>query len=177
MTDKPLFTNAQLEFWRPQIGDLDGLVELVDHEDVRRFLSPTRATPASQFGRLLTNIGCWSVYGYGIFAVRFPGDPRIAASCGVFHTYRGFGKGMDDVPEAGWIVRRDLWGQGIASEAMAAVLTWFDQTHGPRRVACMIEPENAASDRVATKLGFRRYDEHVDEEGMALNLYERAGPV
>lgn len=173
MKGKPLLTSKRLEFWKPQISDLDDLVALVDNVDTRRFLGPARATPASQFERMMRNAGGWSLYGYGTFAVRLLGDPRIAATCGIFHSLRGFGKGLDDVPEGGWIVRRDLWGQGLASEAVAATLAWFDMTHGPRRIACMIEAGNTASERIAAKMGFVRYD-HVDENGIALNLYERA---
>jgi RimJ/RimL family protein N-acetyltransferase len=174
MTRKPFLSSERLEFWKPQISDLDDLVALVDNEDTRRFLGPTRATPASQFERLMRNAGGWSLYGYGIFSVRLPGHPRIAASCGIFHSLRGFGNGLDDVPEGGWVVRRDLWGQGLASEAMAAALAWFDTVHGPRRIACMIDAGNTASERVAAKLRFVRYDKHVDENGITINLYERA---
>ncbi len=124
------------------------------------------------------NAGSWALYGYGTFAVRLPGKTDIIATCGVFHTLRGFGQGMDDVPEAGWIVRRDMWGQGIASEAMTAALAWFDANHGPRRVTCMIEEGNLTSETVAAKQGFRPYGEHALEDGdesVMMTLFERLG--
>lgn len=175
MSDAPLIVTERLELWQPRATDLPDLVELLSGDDMVRYLGPARPTMQSQFDRLLRNAGNWALNGYGTVAVRLAGgDGSIVGSCGVFHSWRGFGKGMDDTPEAGWIVRQDHWGQGIAREAMQAMLGWFDCTHGPRRIACMIEEGNSASDRLARKLGFDPYGEHVDEaDGVRLILYER----
>jgi RimJ/RimL family protein N-acetyltransferase len=91
----------------------------------------------------------------------------------VFRSYRGFAHGLDDVPEAGWIVHPDHWGQGIASEAMEAVMPWFDEVHGKQRVACMIEAGHVASKRVAAQLGFVEYARHQQDGERPLVLYER----
>jgi RimJ/RimL family protein N-acetyltransferase len=171
---KPLLQTARLELWRPRRGDAAGLAALIDDEDTRRFLGPAEATMTAQFQKLLKNAGCWALYGYGSFHVRLRGENEIIASCGVFHSWRGFGQGMDDVPEAGWIVRRDHWGQGVANEAMDAALDWFDGEHGLCRIAAMIEEGNAASQRLAIRLGFKAYGHHI-YEGSQLTLLER-GP-
>ncbi len=170
----PVLVTERLELWRPQPGDLAGLMAMVEPEDVRRYLGRTAPDAAGQFARLLRNAGSWSLYGYGNFAVRFAGDDTIIASCGVFHSVRGFGQGLDDVPEAGWIVGQDHWRKGIAGEAMCAVLAWFDATHGPRRIACMIEDANAASHKLAKTLGFDAYGRQtLAEDGAEVVLYER----
>jgi len=80
------------------------------------------------------------------------------------------------VPEAGWIVRKDHWGIGLAREVMLAALEWFDRVHGPRRIACMIEEGNLGSERVAAALGFTPCGSHdIGEDGKPLivNLFER----
>lgn len=175
MSAAPLITTAQLELWQPQARDLADLLELTRDEETRRFLGGFEPSEMDSFNRLLRNAGGWALYGYGIFMVRLRGKGRIIASCGVFRSYRGFGpdKGLDDVVEAGWIVHRDHWGQGIAGEAMEAALAWFDQTHGRQRVACMIDEGHAASDKLARKLGFQPYGRHAVDDGEALVLYER----
>lgn len=175
MSAAPELATDRFELWRPAITDLEDLVRLLEGGDMTRFLGPARATPASQFERLMRNAGSWALYGYGIFHVRRRGEPAIVASCGVFHSWRGFGHGLDDVPEAGWIVRQDHWGQGVALEVMEAALAWFEAVHGPRRIACMIEEGNTASERLAAALGFVRYGrrEPDGEEPVALNLFER----
>jgi RimJ/RimL family protein N-acetyltransferase len=169
-----MLTTERLELRPPQVGDLAGLIELVAHEDTRRFLGPTLPDAKSQAERLLRNAGSWALYGYGTFMVRRRGEEQLIGSCGIFHSWRGFGQGMDDVAEAGWIIHRDAWGHGVAGEAMRAVIDWFDNAHGPRRIACMIEEGNAASERVAAGLGFVRYGRQEADEGeTSLNLYER----
>lgn len=122
--------------------------------------------------------GSWALRGYGTFIVRPRGEGEIVGTCGIFHSYRGFGAalGLDDVPEAGWIVRHDHHGQGVAREVMDAALAWFDAAHGPRRIACMIEEGNLPSRRLAERLGFTHYATHELEEGdekVPLLLLER----
>ncbi|HEX8057880.1 MAG TPA: GNAT family N-acetyltransferase [Novosphingobium sp.] len=169
---EPLLRTERLELWQPRPGDMPGLVELLADDETRRFLGSAEANEKSQFEKLLRNAGGWALYGYGAFHVRLHGAPHIIARCGVFHTWRGFGQGMDDVPEAGWIVHRDHWGKGIAGEAMRAAIAWFDQTQGSRRIAAMIEDGNAASQKVAAMLGFAEYGRH-EFEGSPVILYER----
>lgn len=175
MTTEPFLTTERFALWKPQAADLGDLVRLLEGEGMTRFLGPARADAFSQFERLGRNAGSWALYGYGTVYVRRRGESEIIGNCGVFHSRRGFGQGMDDVPEAGWIVRQDCWGQGVAGEVMRAVLPWFDAAHGPRRVACMIEEGNVASERLAQALGFVLYDRHVSGDGdrAVLNLYER----
>jgi len=177
MNDQPLLTTARLELWQPQVGDLADLFELTRDEETRRFLGSFVPSTMDAFNRLQRNAGSWALYGYGTFMVREQGQPRIVANCGVFRSHRGFGaeQGLDDVAEAGWIVHRDHWGQGLAHEAMAAALGWFDQVHGKQRIACMIEQGHAASDALARKLGFVPYATHQPETGSPLVLYQRGG--
>lgn len=167
----PLLRTERLELWMPRPSDLAGLVELMSAEATRRFLGPATADRRNQYDRLMRNGGSWHFYGYGNLIVRLAGKPRIVGTCGVFHTLRGI-EGMDDMPEGGWIVHHDHWGKGIAQEAMRAALAWFDARHGPRRVVCMIEDGNAASDRVAHALGFRPFGRQVFE-GAMMTLYDR----
>ena len=171
----PFLKTERFELWKPAPDDLEGLCQLLAHEDMRRFLGPASPDPMEQFNRLGRNAGSWSLYGYGTFYVRRPGERDLLANCGVFHSWRGFGKGMDDTPEAGWIVRQDCWGQGLAQEVMRTAIAWFDEAHGPRRIACMIEEGNVASERVADALGFVRYGRNEPEDGRAsaINLFER----
>lgn len=171
----PVLTTARLELWQPRPGDLAGLLDLTMDEESRRFLGNLQPSETDSFARLLRNAGSWSLWGYGTFMVRLKGTDRIVANCGVFRSHRGFGadQGLDNVPEAGWIIHRDHWGQGIAREAMEAALTWFDAVHGPQRVACMIEQGHTASDQLAQRLGFVPYGRQENETGQPLILYER----
>ena len=171
----PLLTTTRLELWQPQVGDLADLYALTLDDETRCFLGSFAPSEMDAFARLHRNAGSWALHGYGTFMVRMRGSERIIANCGVFRSHRGFGAalGLDDVPEAGWIVHKDHWGAGVAREAMDAALAWFDKVHGHQRVACMIEEGHGASDALAGKLGFVRYGVHQPEGGARLVLYDR----
>ena len=169
----PELTTERLELWRPQIADRSGLLALIAPEAVRKFLGPAEASETDVFARQLRNAGSWALYGYGVFTLRERGRDDIVGTCGVFRSFRGFGQGMDDVPEAGWIVAQTAWGKGYAIEAMRAALAWFDREHGRQRIACMIEEGHAASSAIAARLGFSEYGRHEQEGERALVLYER----
>ena len=68
--------------------------------------------------------------------------------------------------EAGWVVAPQAQGHGYATEALAAAIAWFERSQGAQPIACMIDPPNAPSRRVAAKHGFvedRRAVYHGEE--------------
>ena len=105
----PLLTTTRLELWQPQVGDLADLYALTLDDETRCFLGSFAPSEMDAFARLHRNAGSWALHGYGTFMVRMRGSERIIANCGVFRSHRGFGAalGLDDVPEAGWIVHKD----------------------------------------------------------------------
>lgn len=79
--------------------------------------------------------------------------------------------GMYEV-EVAYTIRKDHWGQGLGSEAAQAILNYgFDQLH-LKRLICLIDPDNQASIKVATKIGMSFEKEWVDELG-PLQVYSR----
>ncbi len=158
MTDA-LITTDRLALHQPQACDLAAVAAIVADGAVRRFLGNRDAQMPDEFARFARNAGSWALYGYGNFMVRDRVSGDLIGICGVFHSWRGF-DGFDDVPEAGWIFARPVWGRGCATEAMRAALAWFDRAHGPHRIACMIDTDNHASHAVARKLGFAVYGAH-----------------
>ena len=154
------------------------LRDLVADPQVQRFLGPVPENPtADMFSRALRAAGSWQLYGYGMFLVQEKASGDFIGQAGVFHSLRGFGKGLDDVPEAAWMIAQKHWGKGYALEAMTAALDWFDHQHSHNRVACIIDPENTASVRLAARLGFLHYDAHTFADGESVNLYERFRPA
>jgi RimJ/RimL family protein N-acetyltransferase len=174
MSESPQLVTDRLELWRPRAQDIAGVAAIVAPEAVRRHLGNREPSMADEFSRVLRNAGSWALYGYGNFIVRERGRDAIVGICGVFHSWRGFGQGFDDTPEVGWIMAETVWGRGYAGEAAVAALGWFDREHGPRRIACMIEPDNTASLRLAAKLGFVAYGEQ-DFDGSTVLLLQRSG--
>jgi RimJ/RimL family protein N-acetyltransferase len=59
--------------------------------------------------------------------------------------------------EIGWILAREAWGKGYATEAGRAAMDHVIGTLGRPRVVAIIDPPNAASKAVAARLGMK-YD-------------------
>ena len=71
-----------------------------------------------------------------------------------------------DVPEIGWRLARDYWGQGLATEAATAVLNHAREVLGIRRVMATVQTENTASIRVIEKLGMTRDQTFLRDDSM-----------
>ena len=56
--------------------------------------------------------------------------------------------------DIGWVLRRDRWGRGYATEA-ASLLLRFGFDFGMHRIEAECHPDNAASARVMEKIGMR----------------------
>lgn len=171
MTDAPLLRTERLELRLPEAADFRATLAIVGDAETGRFLGPSGE--AEHFLRFCRSAGSWLLYGYGTFVVRPRGSEEVIGNCGIFHSIRGLGEDFDDAPEAGWILRRDQVGKGLAHEAMAAVLAWFERTYGPRRMTCLIAPGNHPSIGLAAKLGFAPMRDAELPGGAAVRLFER----
>jgi RimJ/RimL family protein N-acetyltransferase len=60
--------------------------------------------------------------------------------------------------ELGFLLRPDCWGQGLASEAAAAVIAYAFDTFGLTRLAAAVQTANRAAALVLEKNGFDRID-------------------
>lgn len=70
--------------------------------------------------------------------------------------------------EVAYLLNKAYWGQGLATEAAQAIAAYgFDHLRLSRLI-CLIDPENAASRRVAEKIGMRFEREVEDEWGWSL---------
>ena len=86
----------------------------------------------------------------GVFALEDRRSGRFVGHCGL-----NFLEGGDDV-ELIYLVRRERWGEGLATEAAGAALAYGFQVLEIPRIHCVIMPGNGASRQVAAKLGMGR---------------------
>jgi RimJ/RimL family protein N-acetyltransferase len=87
--------------------------------------------------------------GFGLWAMVLKNSGEVIGDCGCV---------MQDVEdrkeiEIGYHVRRDLWGNGYATEAAKACVERAFSSLGEEQVISMIRPENFQSRRVAEKNG------------------------
>ena len=123
--------------------------------------------------RLLRNAGHWSLFGYGIFTIEEKASGRFVGEAGFSHFERALGGDFDPYPEGAWTVVKDAQGRGYATEAVTAALAWTEARLSPERTVCMIHKENAASMRVADKLGYSAFRE-CTYRGYGARLFARA---
>lgn len=63
--------------------------------------------------------------------------------------------GAWQVPEVGFLLGPDHWGQGLAREAMTAVIAALEAEFPGAALTAEVDPRNAASLRLLDRLGFR----------------------
>lgn len=172
MSGGPFLITERLELWQPVRDDLAAMHAIVSDAATGRYLAAQNGM-ADQFQRFARNAGSWWLYGYGSFTVRRRGSSEVIGNCGLFHSWRGLGEDFDDRPEAGWILRPDAVGQGLAHEALTASLGWFERAFGAHEIACMIALGNARSFALAERLGFRPLRDAVLPDGAEVRLLAR----
>lgn len=118
-------------------------------------------------------------YGFGLWALTLQGSDEAIGDCGldIIKGHEGM-EGTEDTEQIqiGWHVRRDLWGQGLATEAALACRDYgFDRLGLPALFA-QIQPENTASRRVAEKIGMTLLRQ-IQRRGRTICLYGMQRPL
>lgn len=79
-------------------------------------------------------------------------------------------EGRNEV-ELVYVIAPAFWGLGYATEAASAIRDHGFRVLGLSRLVSLIDPENAASERVAVKLGMRRQADTVRPSGKTMRVY------
>lgn len=136
------------------------------------FIGGKPRTRNESWGKFLQGIGLWSLLGYGYWSFIDRETGAFLGNGGLAQFERGLTE-LNGFPEAGWAFVPGAWGKGYATEAMTAILGWAEKALGNPEIRCIIEPGNASSHNVATKLGFAKIGESHDVIG-DLFIYSRA---
>lgn len=138
----------KLRMWED--ADAPAIVELFDDPEVAEFVNDGKPIALSEAEAFITRYRrIQSERGWCRWAVELKTEPgRLAGFCGVGCTF------APEI-ELGWTFRRDLWGQGLATEAGRAALDYCFGNVGFERVISAIDPRNVRSAAVALRLGMR----------------------
>ena len=167
---------------RPAVeGDLAALAEVFADPEVMRYIGPgTPWTPKRTAEGLARWTAFWQADGFGMLAVTRREDGRVLGDVGLLawdpRSWRPGSRaaiGPDAEVEIGWRLGRANWGQGYATEAALAVRDWARDELGLERLISLIHPDNAASIRVAEKLG-ARHEQDVTISGRPARVYAAA---
>lgn len=143
-------------------GDLDSLYALYSDPEVRRYF-PEGTLAYEETKEELE----WFLNGHphhpqlGLWATVHKETNQFIGRCGLLPWT------IDGLPEVevAYMLAKAYWGQGLGTEAARAILHYgFEQLHLSRLI-CLIDQENQASIKVATKIGMAFEKEGQDDKG------------
>jgi len=130
--------------------DLDALAAMYADPEAMQYIGEGKTLSRADTWRAIAGmLGHWALRGYGMWAIELKATGETIGRAGFIDPL-----GWPEF-ELGWQVARSHWGQGYAPEAASFALDHARSALGRRRVASFIRPGNAASIRVAEKLGMR----------------------
>ncbi|HVM38120.1 MAG TPA: GNAT family N-acetyltransferase [Sphingomicrobium sp.] len=141
-----------LRGWRKD--DFRPWLAVMQMPEVNRFLGGMGATAEDLWRRLSAAAGSWTLLGFGGWGVCRRDDGTLVGNVGLFNAWRDLDPQFGEAPEMGWIFAPAAHGRGFAGEACTAVLGWAEANLEPTPIWAIIAPENAASMKLAAKLGF-----------------------
>jgi len=146
----PGIVTARLELSCPGGHDAEAMFErYASDPDVTRFLGwPRHRSVDDTRAFLAFSEHEWARWPAGPYVIRLRGDDRLLGSTGL-----SFEKADEAV--TGYVLAKDSWGQGYATEALSAMVD-LARRSGVRRLSALCHPEHRASSHVLEKCGFVR---------------------
>jgi RimJ/RimL family protein N-acetyltransferase len=136
--------------------DVDALARVLsDPETMRYYPAPFDRPGVADW--IARNQHRYKTDGHGLWAMVVRSSAELIGDCGLV---RQDIDGQAEI-EIGYHTRRDLWGQGLATEAARACRNYGFQTFSIDRLISLIRPENLPSRRVAKKNGMQVIKEVV----------------
>jgi RimJ/RimL family protein N-acetyltransferase len=158
----PTLTTDRLTIRALSLADWEAYAAAWGDPEMTRFIGGEPRDRTTSWGKFLQGIGLWSLFGYGFWSFTDRETGAFLGNGGLAQFERGIA-GLAGHVEAGWAFVPAAWGKGYATEAMAAILAWADAHVDAREIRCIIDHDNTASQRVADKLGFAKFDPVIPE--------------
>jgi len=109
----------------------------------------------------------YDTVGFGLWAVILKENNRLIGRCGLVRQSLEGGVEI----EVSYLIEREFWNQGFASEAASAALEIGFEKYNFQKIVAFIDPRNTASVRVAEKMGLR-FERKVEYKSFGeVNLY------
>ena len=152
--EAPVLQTARLTLRPFRAGDADAQAAMMGDAEVMRHLGGRALSREDAWRKLLNGHACWSLLGFGYWAVERRSDGAMIGQAGFADFQRDLAPSIAGLPEMGWLFARDAAGQGFATEAALAALAWIDEALAPPETVAIVDADNHASIRVAEKCGF-----------------------
>ena len=170
---KKILETDRLILRRLTIDDLDALFALYRDPEIRKYFPEGTLTYEETREELE-----WFLNGHphhpqlGLWATILKETGQFIGRCGLLPWTID---GCQEV-EVAYLLDKQVWGQGLATEAARAIVQHAFEQLGYSRIIVLVDRENAASIRVATKIGMTFEKEGKDDKGPFL-LYSMSKPI
>ena len=144
----PIIETPRLTLREFRSGDLGALAKVLSDAETMRFY-PAPLDHAEVAAWIERNRRRYEKDGFGLWAMILKSSGELIGDCGLI---RQLVDGAEEV-EIGYHVRRDLWKDGLATEAAQACRDYGFANVPAARLISLIRPENRPSRRVAEKNG------------------------
>jgi RimJ/RimL family protein N-acetyltransferase len=144
--------------------DLDEYARITADPEVMRYVGGTPYTREEAWRSLGYILGHWKIRGFGLWAVEERSSGALIGRIGLYHP-----EGWPGL-EVGWLVARSRWEEGFATEGGSAAMRYAFQALDAAHLISVIEPRNAASIRVAEKLG-ERFEKKLQLQGKSVLVF------
>lgn len=137
--------------------DLAALCAIMCDEETMQAAYESPFTPVEVQRWLNRHLDRYRTLGFGLWAVVCKETGQMIGQCGL--TLQQWDD--RDLPEIGYLFRRDCWHKGYATEAAMACKQFAFHTLGLDRVCSIIRDTHIASQRVALRCGMQAVDRAV----------------
>jgi RimJ/RimL family protein N-acetyltransferase len=169
-TAAPTIETGRLRMRSFRATDLDDYAAMWADPVVLQHIGIPPSPREQTWTRLLRAHGHWALMGFGFWAVEEIATGRFVGEVGLAEFMREMEPSLVGTPEIGWVLSQWSHGRGFATEAAQTAIAWWDENHGGSRTVCIIDPDNAASLRVADKCGYREFARTTYKESPILVL-------
>lgn len=149
-----VLTSSRLGYRLYQENDLADLIRLDNDPAVRTFFPMRMPTPEEIKVNIQRNIHSFLENGYGVFIA-------VDLATGEFVGRCGFKRWSTGEIEVGYVFLKKFWGRGLATEALAALLSWAEKNISIDKIIAFTPVTHKASERVMQKCGMERYAQAV----------------
>lgn len=156
--------SSRIGFRKLEENDLPKLVKLDMDPEVRAFFPGGISTPALLREKIAKSRASFLEHGYGEFSMTELKTKRFIGRA-------GFAALDDGEIEVGYLLLKEYWGRGLASEALAALLGWAGQSLSVPRILAYAPVDHQASLGVMRKAGMR-YLKTATAHGVECRFYE-----
>lgn len=170
----PRTLETERTWMRPhRVEDFDDVAAMWAEPAVVQHISGKPSTRRESWARLLQYIGHWSALNYGYWAVTDKQTGAFLGEVGFGDFKRELDASLNGVPEIGWVLQPAAHGRGLATETVRAAVQWGDAHLAHDRTFCLVDPDYAATMRVAEKAGYCPLSRFTYEGLPALTLDRR----